>query len=189
MAQVHRWNVSGAGLLDAYYPLTGVKENWSHYLLLHLEDHICACTTIGAITPAEADTIRACFASADPLLRSAPLRLLHGDWGHHNIFVEGNKIVAVIDWEDALGGDPAFDIAYWGTFVRPEMLAGFIEGYVTESGPLPSDFEQRYWLYFLRIALSKTVHRHLFSTQDRPNRPPASRRIQQALTKLEEVLA
>lgn len=188
MAQVHRWNAAGAGLLDAYYPLSGVQERWSDYILLRLAEHTQKCEEIGAISVEEHSRILELFGSAAPLLKSAPIKLLHGDWGHHNIFVEGNQVVAVIDWEDALAGDPVFDMAYWGTFVRAEMTGPFTRGYLSESqDSWPEDFEIRYWLYYLRIALSKTVHRHLFGIKDRPSRPPASRRIQTALMELQEV--
>lgn len=89
----------------------------------------------------------------------------------------------MIDWEDSLCGDPIFDVAYWGTFCRDEMRAEFLRGYETVQ-ILPEDFERRYWLYYLRVAISKTVHRHLFGVKDRPGRAPASRRIQKALSRL-----
>jgi hypothetical protein len=36
-------------------------------------------------------------------------------------------------------------------------------------------------LYFLRVALAKTVVRHNLGLRDRPGRPPASLRIQRGL--------
>jgi len=43
---------------------------------------------------------------------------------------------------------------------------------------------ERFWTYFLRVALAKTVVRHNLGLRDRPGRPPASRRIQLALDRL-----
>lgn len=43
--------------------------------------------------------------------------LVHGDLNIHNFLVEGQQISAVLDWELALPGDPAQDIAY----VKPNI--------------------------------------------------------------------
>jgi aminoglycoside phosphotransferase (APT) family kinase protein len=158
----------------------GLHETWRDYLLLRLDEHIQVCRDIDAINDAEVGAINKAFSTTPP---AKVIRMLHGDLGHHNVFTDGQSITEIIDWEDALVGDPIFDIAYWGTFVRDEMRARFIEGYESHE-KLQSDFEYRYWLYYLRIALSKTVHRHRFGTKDRPGRPPASQRIQKALSNL-----
>ena len=71
-------------------------------------------------------------------------------------------MTCLIDWEDCLAGDPAFDVASWGTFVgNHERRAAFLKGYAPDGGP-GADFELRYWLYSLRILLAKTVHRQRF---------------------------
>jgi fructosamine-3-kinase len=185
LARIHHIKGAGAGLLEIADSIQarGLHDRWAEYISLRLDEHLRECMKIRAITGMELSEIEAHFSEAGDLLDSAPIRLLHGDPGHHNVFSDGQKITAVIDWEDALCGDPIFDVAYWGTFVRDEMRARFLEGYATVS-PLPSDFERRYWLYYLRVAISKTVHRHRFGAKDRPGRPPASQRIQKALSRL-----
>lgn len=183
LARIHAVETRGAGLLDVGTLETnpsGLLATWKDYIHLRLEEHVRVCREIEAISAGEAATIGQLFANIPP---PQPLRLLHGDTGHHNFFSDGLRITAVIDWEDALSGDPIFDVAYWGTFVRDEMRARFLEGYSSVQ-PLPADFERRYWLYYLRVALSKTVHRHHFRAKDRLGRPPASQRIQKALSNL-----
>lgn len=179
LASVHKIKTIGGGFVDPAAPTRGLLSSWRDYVFLNLESHVATCQQIGAINDEEAK-------EALRWIRNAPEEggsFLHGDPGHHNVFSDGERITAIIDWEDALAGDPIFDIAYWGTFVRDEMRAEFLEGYSAVAS-LPADFEFRYWLYYLRIALSKTVHRHRFGTKDRPGRPPASLRIQKALSKL-----
>lgn len=186
MAQWHRIEASGAGLLDPAAlseSIEGVLPDWEEYLMLHLDEHVRTCMEAGAVSPAEGSEIIALFERHSARLSDSPRRLLHGDPGHHNVFVHEHRVSAVIDWEDALAGDPIFDVAYWGTFVRDYLREPFLRGY-REVEPLPKDFELRYWLYYLRVALSKTVHRFLFGYPDRPGRPPASRRIQKALSQL-----
>lgn len=186
LARVHSVEGKGAGLLDGSGELIGVQKSWLDYVTLRLDAHLEVCKEIGAITEKERGTVEKQFAEAASLLESSPRRWLHGDPGHHNVFSDGQGITAVNDWEDGLVGDPIFDVAFWGTFCRDEMRAEFLRGYETEQ-KLPSDFEQRYWLYYLRTAISKTMHRHLFGAKDRAGRPPASQRIQKALSKLEKL--
>ena len=189
-ALVHEVETEGFGLLDVR-PISegsiesgkGLLQSWREYVWLNLEVHVQACVGIGAVTAAEAAKVMSTFKAAADILDLAPSRLLHGDLGAHNVFSDGERVTALIDWEDALCGDPVFDIAYWGTFGRDSMREYFLEGYQSTRA-LPADFERRYWLYFLRIALSKTVHRHHFGYADRPGRPSASLRIQKALERL-----
>jgi aminoglycoside phosphotransferase (APT) family kinase protein len=183
LAKVHSIHVRGFGLLDAYPPIFGVLESWPDYLRLHLDNHLEICEELKAISPRERRMIDSLLLEAEPLFKSAPCQLLHGDPGHHNVFVEEEKVSCLIDWEDAMGGDPVFDLAFWGTFTREEFREPLLAGY-TEVRTLPEDFERRYWLYYLRISLSKTVHRFLFNYKERPGRPAASQRIQKALERL-----
>ncbi|CCW35479.1 putative homoserine kinase type II (protein kinase fold) [Chthonomonas calidirosea] len=165
----------------------GTHTSWSEYLLLHLETHIKRCSEAGVLSTEEA-TLCSRFLQKEAcgVFESAPSHLLHGDLGHHNIMTDGQQITAILDWEDVLCGDPVFDIASWGTFNREEMREPFLRGYASIR-PLPQDFEWRYWLYYLRIALAKTVHRLRFHISDPPNRPPAHLRIHRALEHLKRL--
>ena len=111
--------------------------------------------------------------------------ILHGDLNDANIFCDQGKIFAIIDWEDCLLGDPIYDIASWGTFFRnSERIELLIRGYksITE---IPNDFWQRYWLYFLRISLAKTVHRYRFGAIN-PDSNLGESRIHDSLEILEK---
>jgi hypothetical protein len=164
--------------------VVGIFKNWRDYLLLHLDDHLATCRAIGALKDEEVQRIETLFGDLTSLLDDVAPVLLHGDLGSHNVFTTGHTLTALIDWEDCLAGDPVFDIAFWATFHPDSRHAVFLEGYQAERS-LPDDFALRFWLYYLRIALSKTVHRHRFGHTDRPGRPPAARRIQKALDHLE----
>jgi aminoglycoside phosphotransferase (APT) family kinase protein len=190
-ATVHEVETEDFGLLDVRRIADGsdarghgLLKTWREYVLLNLNEHVETCSSIGAIGVEEAARIKDVFTRAANIFEDAPSRLLHGDLGAHNVLSDGERITALIDWEDSLCGDPIFDIAYWGTFVRDSMREPFLEGY-RRARTLPADFERRYWLYYLRVALSKTVHRHLFGYADRRGRPPASLRIQKGLERFE----
>lgn len=190
LAQVHQRPAGGAGLLNPRSlqsgRVEGVLGSWNEYLRLNLRSHLETCVAARALPAENIPFIETLVHKTLGELRTASTSLLHGDPGHHNVFTQNGKISAVIDWEDALAGDPMFDIAYWGTFVRDYLREPFLRGY-REIFALPEDFEIRYWLYYLRISLSKTAHRHLFGIKDRPGRPPASDRITKALTHLKSL--
>jgi hypothetical protein len=201
VARLHAIQTQGFGLIDVrpligeasspvHSPLTthhslirGLHEQWSDYILLRLEEHVKKCVDVGVISLVEARQINELFELVTGSLANFQSALLHGDLGNHNIFTDGKRITAVIDWEDCLCGDPVFDIAFWATFHPEERHRFFLEGYQAENR-LPEDFARRFWLYYLRIALSKTVLRERFGLKDRPGRPPAAGRIRRSLTAL-----
>jgi len=158
-----------------------VHERWIDYLRLRLDEHLRACVAAGDVTAEEAARIDALFDRRG--LRVERPALLHGDPGSHNFMVDASGIRAVIDWEDALSGDPLFDLASLCTFHPERRHAGIRAAYGV---PMAAGGEEwkRFWIYFLRIALAKTVHRRRFAYADAPGRPPAARRIQLALERL-----
>lgn len=175
-----------AGLLDldavdgAAAPV-GVHASWPDYLSFNLPDHVAVCESAGLIAREQSRDILALMRRAAPLLEHRPMRLLHGDLGAHNLCVdiERRRPVHVIDWEDALVGDPLFDVAMALTFQPPRRHSPILAGYGLSE---PTQDEQRLLtLYFLRIAVSKTVHRIRFGVEDLPGREPAHLRIHRAL--------
>lgn len=74
------------------------------------------------------------------LSRLQPVRatLVHTDYWPGNILWEGDKISAVIDWEEAAFGDPAIDVAYcrMDMLIRglPQVADEFLAAYETAAG-------------------------------------------------------
>jgi fructosamine-3-kinase len=166
---------------------SGLFEKWKDYVTLRLEDHVEACSRMDAIGNETGRRILDLFTALKSHLTGFEPALLHGDPGSHNAMTDGREITALLDWEDCLAGDPVYELAFWATFHPERRHAVFLQAYRTIR-PLPDDFEVRFWLYFLRIALAKTVHRHRFGYVDRPGRPPAAQRIQTSLERLEAAL-
>lgn len=187
LAKLHR--IPGAGFGPIAYgrwpALAGVHAAWDEYLRVRLAEHVRACEARGAISADEAGRIARLFEEAGALFREQRPSLLHGDPGSHNFIVREGRIHAVVDWEDALIGDALFDLASLCTFHPERRHAAIRSAYGAAIEP-GSDAWRRFWLYFLRIALAKTVHRHRFGYADRPGRAPASQRIQLALARLAE---
>jgi len=193
LRRVHRTIGRGAGLLElaeaeAACSPRGVHDLWADYLWLNLEAHVAACARAGFLDRRASARILDLFRKMRPAVEGRPMRLLHGDPGIHNLCVdvETKRIAAILDWEDALVGDPLFDVAMVSSFQPSRRMSAFMAGYGLEQ---PSREEQRLIaLYFLRIALSKTVHRLRFGVVDRPDRTPGHHRIYRGVDDLERLI-
>lgn len=193
IGHLHSVKTQGFGLLDVRHIFThrqgrGLVDSWSEYLCCNLDRHIHACVQHGAISAEEAGIIASAFEKSRPAWGTVSPSLLHGDLNNHNVFTDGERITALFDWEDCLSGDPAFDIATWGTFIGNDARrADFLDGYCSVRS-IAEDFELRYRLYYLRMVLAKTVHRFRFGYQ-RGDRIPPSTRIRGALQAVERILS
>jgi hygromycin-B 7''-O-kinase len=81
------------------------------------------------------------FVSVNP--PSTTQRLVHADLHSDHIFVDAGRLVGVIDWGDALYGDPYYELPalYFGTFGgNKRLLRAFLDGYHWE---LTRDFPIR----------------------------------------------
>jgi aminoglycoside phosphotransferase (APT) family kinase protein len=191
-ARVHQIRLTGFGPLDVRpllragepVPVRGLHDAWREHLVQHLDRHVRKCVDLGALSLASADHAQQAIRSALPLLDDVSPRLLHGDLGSHNVLAGETGVLGLLDWEDCLAGDSVFDIAFWATFHPPHRYPFFLAGYQSVAS-LPADFNLRFWVYFLRIALAKTVLRSRFGYPDWPG-SPASGRIQLALRELHQ---
>ncbi|OGG04267.1 hypothetical protein A2Z33_03910 [Candidatus Gottesmanbacteria bacterium RBG_16_52_11] len=165
----------------------GIWLTWTDYLLVNLDEHVQTCLEAGILTDADAMTVREILPRILFSLPPVPPTLLHGDLANHNAFTDGKSITALVDWEDAVSGDPVYDIAYYGTgcFGHDDWLKEFIEGYV-ENAALPADFERRYAGYYIRIALAKAVGRLKHGKKGR-GLPDSAKRIQEGVRALKSV--
>ena len=178
LRSVHAVEGEGAGPVDFgcddnASALRGMHAHWRDYITLRLQDHVRICTDAALIDARVADRILNRFELLDASLQDRPMRLLHGDPGIHNFCADpaSGRITALLDWEDVLVGDPLFEVAMVATFQPERRMPAFLAGYGMAE---PDTSEQMLTaLYFLRIALSKTVHRLRFGIKDRPDRMAA----------------
>ena len=84
--------------------------------------------------------------------------LVHKDIAFWNIIGTPTNISAIIDWDDAIAGDPTDDISLMACFHSWEELKPLIMGY-EDFRELPAHFEKRFWLHFLRNMIFKSVIR------------------------------
>lgn len=75
--------------------------------------------------------------------------LNHGDYGFHNILFDGDRIAALLDWENARLGDPAEELALFIMASAAHASADQIMGWYNEAGGEPiSDYRLRYYDVF-----------------------------------------
>ncbi len=81
--------------------------------------------------------------------------LVHGDFGSNNVLTDGRRITGVIDWSEALIGDPLYDVAnvfFWRTRLDcMEEQARYFEAHLD---PFP-ELSERLLCYQLRIGLAE----------------------------------
>ena len=189
LARLHQISLNGYGPLDPralfMSPPTkprGLFDTWCDYLLRRFGEHLDKCLELGAMTPAEVEQAED---AVDSVAFDFAPTLLHGDLSNVNILTKDDA-PCVIDWEDCLSGDNVWDLADWCAFHMPERWSWIIDAYYAHAKK-PADFNARFWTYYLRIVVARTVQRAKMGKADNPAFPPASRRIQLALENLRKL--
>ncbi|MCU1558287.1 MAG: putative homoserine kinase type (protein kinase fold) [Microbacteriaceae bacterium] len=184
LREVHEIDGDGFGLLSESVNRVphGVQRSWRDYIRLQLPEHLGLLQTAGVVSPGQSAQISLAIDVLDVRFDLVKPRLLHGDCGPHNALVTPAGTIAMIDWEDALFGDPLFEIAMWATFNPPRRWPVFFAAYFDRQWQPDAVF----WAYFLRISVAKAVVRLRFGYRDVPGREPASLRITRALGALSQ---
>lgn len=182
---VHEIRLPGSGpvTVRADGRLNGLFTDWPAFLRCRLDEHLTVCLGAGSISAAEAEEVREIFAHLEVAAVRDADRLLHGDAGPANVLVDAADRIHLVDWEDALVGDPLFELASTASFHPPPRWPSLFEGYSGMKDTVVGH-DRTFWIYMLRIALARTVMRQRFGIADTSGRPPASTRIQRALATL-----
>jgi aminoglycoside phosphotransferase (APT) family kinase protein len=78
--------------------------------------------------------------------------LCHGDFSDDNLLVEDGSLVGIVDWESALAGDPANDVAYWFMWHEDvDCLDALLAGYAPAD---PTGFRQRVTAHLILSAVN-----------------------------------
>ncbi len=193
LRKLHTVKGAGAGIIQLGKPLEGALLGWPGYLVSQLPEHFDYARRHRLL---DAETVLVAFQHlltfAEGLPQDLPLSLLHGDLNDHNLFAQDGRLTDIIDWEDALIGDPIFELASWACFTDhpeaewPAFFAAYWGGAETYCGDTdrPIDFWRRFWFYFLRIALSRLVQLSRYGFKDLTK---AQARVAQALQALKSL--
>lgn len=141
---------SGFGPFDASG--VGRFRNWRDFLLAGNED----CRDWGkAAIQVDMGRVRAILDRTGQLVAHCPeiRKLVHGDFGSNNVLADAGRITGVIDWSEALLGDPLYDVAnilFWRPWLDcMEQQAHFFES----SQPDRLHHRQRLVCFQLRIGI------------------------------------
>lgn len=158
----------------------GIETSWADYVVERLPDHLAALVTGGVVAAETAGAIERRIRAGR--YDDISDRLLHGDPGGPNVILAMDGTVkGLVDWEDALVGAPIFEIASCAAFHPERRWPALFEGY---RFALAQERGCRFWLYYLRIAVARTVVRLRFGIGDPPGRPAAAGRITRAMEAL-----
>jgi len=138
--------------------LIGHHVRYSDYYMLHLDKHLHFLVERNFINHEQQKNIHEEIRRHESLLDISRGTLVHKDIALWNVMGNADGILSVIDWEDAISGDPTDDISLMACFHSVEEINAIIDGYQTER-PLPDNFFPRFWLHLLRNMIVKAVIR------------------------------
>lgn len=163
LKRLHSIELKGFGFIDTDRlqrdgVLVGIDGSNEEYFNKRLDDHFCYLRDHKLLEVEEINEIKSIFNVNHELLKRQRGVLVHRDPALWNVLGNPNKITAIIDWDDAVSGDPADDIGMLRCFYDQQFMEAVFAGYFGGK-PAPEDFVRRSWLYCLRNMLWKTVIR------------------------------
>jgi Ser/Thr protein kinase RdoA (MazF antagonist) len=138
--------------------LAGHHANYRDYFHTQLARHLTFLLERGFLSGEETAAIERQVARHDDLLRHAEGCFVHKDLALWNVLGTPDRIVAIIDFDDAISGDAMDDLSLLACFHGAAFLGAAIEGYRSVR-PLPVEHEKRFWLHLLRNMIVKSVIR------------------------------
>lgn len=138
--------------------LQGYHASYGDYFRTRLEDHLAFLAERRFLDSPQVEEILEEIEKHQDLLVLEEGCLVHKDLALWNIHGVQDRVTAIIDWDDAIGGDPMDDISLLGCFHDGAALGKLMEGY-SAIRPLPDNHRRRFWLHLLRNMIFKAVIR------------------------------
>jgi len=158
LARLHRIPLEGFGFFDTRGlhggALRGLCANYPDYFNARLEEHLEYLGEAGLLDGAGLADIRSIFRENEGALDRREGFLIHRDPALWNILGTPHSVEAVIDWDDAVSGDPADDLGMLACFYGADLMGPLLEGYFGGREP-EEGFHRRIWLHLLRNMLWK----------------------------------
>lgn len=155
---VSRFGPFDVDALRADGRLDGLLETYADYYFTQLDRHLAFLVERGLVESAYAMRIAAAIEAHRHLLDLPSPCLVHKDLALWNVLGTERQVLAVIDWDDCVGGDPMDDLSLLGCFHDGAFLREVFAGYASVR-PLPEDHAMRFWLHLLRNMIFKAVIR------------------------------
>lgn len=138
--------------------LVGLHKRYADYFLLNLTQHLDFLAGNNFISEFEASDLLQIIHENKRYLNLDQGCLVHKDLALWNILGHNQDIKGIIDWDDAIAGDPTDDLSLLACFYDDDVLQAALDGY-TSLRPLPADFFPRFHLHLLRNMIVKAVIR------------------------------
>ncbi len=163
LGKLHQVQLDGFGFLNTEVlrstgKAIGLDHTNEDYFHKRLDDHLRYLQDTTFLTADEVRVIEQLFAKHRDHLQLEKGSLVHKDIAYWNLVGEPSEIHAIVDWDDAVSGDPIDDLAVVRCFYQDDVFLPMLEGY-NEVRELPDDFEVRLALYLTRNMIWKAVFR------------------------------
>lgn len=146
--------------------MKGLDASYSDYFNKKLDEHLRYLQDNYLFEKKTIKEIEGIFLKFAPLLEIPEGRLLHRDLAYWNILGTENNIRAIIDWDDAVIGDPSDDLGVLNCFYDDDTMRLILEAYSVDFN-IYDNFECRIWLHTLRNMLWKAGIRHYMGYFDK----------------------
>jgi bile acid transporter len=148
--------LDGFGVLNAR--LDGYRPTYADYFHLRLQEHLHFLMSRGFLSDSQTREILDEIERHRSLLDIGRGCLVHKDLALWNILGTEDQVVAFIDFDDAISGDPMDDLSLLACFHDATFLRHALEGYASVRA-LPREYQRRFWLHLLRNMIVKSVIR------------------------------
>ena len=138
--------------------LTGLHNRYMDYYMLNLDKHLHFLVERRFMSSEKQKDIFEEVREHERFLDISYGSLVHKDIAFWNVMGDGHRIQSIIDWDDAISGDPTDDISLMACFHSTKEINAIMDGYQMTS-PLPDNFFPRFWLHLLRNMIVKAVIR------------------------------
>lgn len=173
MRHIHDIKLEGFGFVDTAHlratgRIRGIDSDYPNYFYKQFDNHLGYLCKHALIRGKEYDEIAFQFERHKPLLNLKQGVLVHRDMAFWNIIGTPGRITAIVDWDDAVSGDPADDIGILGCFHDKSFMNTLIKNYCCGKEPA-QEFICRIRLHTLRNMLWKTKIRHALGYFEKGN--------------------
>lgn len=163
MRRLHSVKMDGFGFVDTDLlkkdgAVRCLDEEYPEYFNKRLDDHLDYLSKNNLLTTETITEIRQLFRKYSSLLYLDAGVLIHRDLALWNVLGTPDRITAIIDWDDAVGGDPADDLGILQCFYEEDFMAHVFSGYFGNE-KMSQEFQIRIWLHTLRNMLWKAMIR------------------------------
>jgi aminoglycoside phosphotransferase (APT) family kinase protein len=138
--------------------LVGYHARYADAFRLRLPEHLDFLVARGFCEAGERAEILALIEARADGLDLGQGVLVHKDLALWNVLGTPDRVVAFIDFDDAISGDPMDDLSLLACFHPADFVERAVAGYESER-PLPPAWRRRFWLHLLRNLIVKAVIR------------------------------